>query len=343
VVTAGGLTQESLDASVEAQGLREANKRLCQQLVQAKDRTHALVQAVTQAGFDGMLAAGPLLPVPARKPDKRTRHSEVALWHLTDWQGGKETTSYNSQVMRERVLQFCATAQQLTEIARADHPVRECVVALGGDMVEGLFNFPTQPYEVDETIVGQFVNVSRLIVDVVRVALATYDRVLVVPEWGNHGRIGSKRAAVPRNDNIDRMTIEMSRQLLAHEKRLTWQPCPEDIQRIEIGNYRAISIHGDEIGRNGYASPQTIVAWVTRQQSGAYPWSFRDCYVGHYHNHSEHALSNGLGSVYFTGSTESDNRYAGVTMAASATPSQRLQFIDPVAGRVTSSHKVWLA
>jgi hypothetical protein len=46
--------------------------------------------------------------------------------------------------------------------------------------------------------------------------------------------------------------------------------------------------------------------------------------------------------VYQTGSPESDNRYAGIHMAASSIPSQRLHFIDPDKGRVSAVHKVWL-
>jgi hypothetical protein len=53
-------------------------------------------------------------------------------------------------------------------------------------------------------------------------------------------------------------------------------------------------------------------------------------------------MANGLGSIYQTGSTESDNRYARDLLAASAIPSQRLHFIDPVKGRVTAEYKVWL-
>jgi hypothetical protein len=209
-------------------------------------------------------------------------------------------------------------------------------------MVEGLFNFPTQAFEVDATLFEQYVHVSRLCVDVVRVALANYEKVTVVPEWGNHGRIGSKRDNVPRSDNFDRMCYELAHQLLADEKRLVWQDCPEDIQRIEIGNYRALLIHGDEVGRNGFASPGAIVQHANKWRSGSYPWEFRDVYIGHYHTHAEWSMANGLGAVYQTGSTESDNRYAGVMLAASATPSQRLHFIDPVKGRVTAAYKVWL-
>lgn len=321
--------------------LRAALRRTQAQLLQAKDRTEHLVEVTKQAAMDAMLALGPVSAVPTAAKDKR-KGSEQALWHMTDWQGAKKTASYNSEVMRKRVLQFAEKAIAITEIQRADHPVKDVTIAFGGDMVEGLFNFPTQAFEIDATIFEQYVNVSRLMVDVVRVALANYEKVTVIAEWGNHGRIGSKRDNVPRSDNFDRMCYELARQLLAGEKRLTWNDSPEDVQRIEIGNYRALLLHGDEIGRNGFASPGAIVQHMARWQSGAYPWQFRDAYIGHFHTHNEWALPNGLGSVYQSGSTESDNRYAGVMLAASATPSQRLHFIDPVKGRVTASYKIWL-
>jgi hypothetical protein len=328
--------------STDVKELRQALMRLQKQLRQSKERTQDLVEASHQAAYDAMLTMGKIELVATPVIDKRKTKGEVALWHMTDWQGAKRTTSYNSEIMRKRVLEFCEKAVRITEIQRADHPVKEVTICFGGDMVEGLFNFPTQAFEVDATLFEQYVNVSRLCVDVVRYALANYEKVTVIAEWGNHGRIGSKRDNVPRSDNFDRMCYELARQLLQGEKRLTWQDCPEDIQRVEIGNYRALLIHGDEVGRNGFASPGAIVQHANKWRSGSYPWDFRDVYIGHYHTHSEWAMANGQGSVYQTGSTESDNRYAGVMLAASATPSQRLHFIDPVKGRVTAVYKVWL-
>ena len=321
--------------------LRNAMMRLQKQLKQAKERTQDLVASVYQGAHDAMLGHGPIQPVTPPIIDPR-RKAEVALWHLTDWQGAKQTTSYNSEIMRKRVMDFCSKAVRITDIQRADHAVKDCTIMFGGDMVEGLFNFPTQVFEIDSTIFEQYVNVSRLCVDVVRYALANYEKVTVIAEWGNHGRIGSKRDNVPRSDNFDRMCYELARQLLSGEKRLVWQDCPDDIQRVEIGKYKALLIHGDEVGRNGFASPGAIVNHVNRWRSGSYPWDFRDVYIGHYHTHAEWPMANGQGSVYQTGSTESDNRYAGVMLAASATPSQRLHFVDPVKGRVTAAYKVWL-
>lgn len=323
--------------------LRSALIRTQKQLLKAKARTDDLVAATKQAAYDAMLSMGPIKPIPMPKVSKGGKgKTEVALWHMTDWQGAKRTASYDSKIMRKRVLEFAEKAIRITDIQRADHPVKECYILFGGDMVEGLFNFPGQVFEIDSTLFEQYVNVSRLCVDVVRYALENYEKVTVIPEWGNHGRIGSKRDNVPRSDNFDRMCYELARQLLAGETRLDWRECPEDVQRVEIGEYRALLIHGDEVGRNGFASPSTIVQHINRWRSGSYPWEFRDVYIGHYHTHNEWALANGLGSVYQTGSTESDNRYAGVMLAATAIPSQRLHFIDPNKGRVTAAYKIWL-
>jgi len=328
--------------STEVKELRLALMRLQKKLAQTRQKVDDLVEATHNAAYAAQLTAGKIPPIPSPKVSKGHGKPEIALMHMTDWQGAKKTTSYNSEIMRERVLQFMEKAVAITDIQRKHHPVNECVVMFGGDMVEGLFNFPSQAFEIDSTLFEQYVNVSRLCVDVIRYALANYEKVTVVPEWGNHGRIGSKRDNVPRSDNFDRMCYELARQLLAGEKRLIWQECPEDIQRVEIGNYRALLIHGDEVGRNGFASPGAIVQHANRWRSGSYPWEFRDVYIGHYHTHAEWAMANGQGSVYQTGSTESDNRYAGVMLAASATPSQRLHFVDPIKGRVTASYKIWL-
>ena len=288
-----------------------------------------------------MLAMGGVKPVTPPPTDKRKAKAEVALVHATDWQGAKVTTSYNTQIMRKRVMQFAEKIVHLTEIQRQHHPVKECVVMFGGDMVEGLFNYPAQLWQIDNSLFGQFVTVSRLEIDFVRHLLANFEKVTVIAEPGNHGRIGSKRAEVPREDNVDRMTYEMARQLLSDEKRLIWEDCPEDIQKVEVGNYRALLMHGDEIGRNGFASPTAWIQAGNRWRT-SFGWDFTDIFVGHYHRHSQEPLADDIGAIYWSGSTESDNRYARDSMAVSGSPSQRLHFIDPVKGRTTAQYQVWL-
>lgn len=336
------LSEDELRREQEVEDLRAALVRTQRSLLRAKTKTDTLVEATLEAARDAVLANP--LQIPKARKDARKGASEAALWHLTDWQGAKKTVSYNSEVMHKRVHRFVDKAEKITEIQRKDHPVKDCYILLGGDMIEGLFNFPTQPFEIDATLFEQFVTVSNLLVQVVQRALGIYEKVTVVAEWGNHGRLGSKRDAVPRNDNADRMTYELARQVLLSSgiKNLTWEDSPNDIQQVEIGAYRALVIHGDEIGRTGFASATTIVNHVNRWRSGSYPWEFRDVYVGHYHTHYQYSLADGAGAVYGTGSTESDNRYASVGLASSAVPSQRLHFVNPTKGRVTAQYQVWL-
>jgi hypothetical protein len=334
--------EKPVEELTEVKDLRSALNRANKALAQAKERNEHLTEVTKAAAFDAMLSLGGVPVTPAPIKDRRKSDPEVALWVMTDWQGAKKTVSYNSEVMRLRVMRYVSKAVTVTEIQRKHHPVKHCVIVFGGDMIEGLFNFPTQPFEIDATIFEQFVTVSRLIVDVVKSALANYETVQVIAEWGNHGRMGSKRDVVPKSDNLDRMTYELSRQLLEQEKRLTWTMTEEDIQYLEIGNYRALVMHGDEVGRAGFASPAAWIAAGARWKAGAYAKPFTDIYLGHYHRHAQEPLADGVGAIYWTGSTESDNRYARDSMAVTGQPSQRLHFIDPLKGRITAQYQIWL-
>jgi len=331
----------------EIEELRKALDHSNAALVKTKRRSEQLVAATLQGAREAFVTLGqlPEVPRPEHASGAVSDKEEVALWHLTDWQGSKVTTSYNSEIMRERVLEYCRKAANLTGIQRTHHPINKCVILFGGDMGEGLFQFPQQPFEIDATLFQQYAQIARLEVEVVRFALSVYEEVEVIGEWGNHGRVGNKRATVPLSDNFDRMAYEFARTLIAESAdapRVTWKDCPEDIQHVEIGKYRALLIHGDEVGRNGFASRNTIVNHVGRWQSGAHDWVFRDCYMGHYHQHGEDSLPNGYGTCFWTGSPESDSRYASVSVAAGSRPSQRMHFIDPEKGRVTAQYRVWL-
>ena len=88
----------------DVQALRSALRRAQSQLAQAKERTDHLTQVTRQAAMDAMLALGRVPAIPKPAADKRKRRNEVALWVMTDWQGAKRTTSYNSEVMRRRVM-----------------------------------------------------------------------------------------------------------------------------------------------------------------------------------------------------------------------------------------------
>lgn len=316
--------------------MQAALTRLRRQLQEEKSKSAAVVNAVYRAAYDCQLANIDRTPVKAPPKDKRRRGEHVALLDLGDWQGTKLTATYNTEVMVDRVRRYMDKVAYFTAEQRLSRPVRNAHVIFGGDMIEGLWNYPTQAWEVEHEPIAQVVIVADLMAEVIRKALADFEKVSVTAEWGNHGRIGSKRDNVPSATNLDRMAYILARQQVIDEVqsgRVTWEDSTEDIQRMEIGAYRALVIHGDEIGRTGYASPSTIVQHVNRWRT-AYPWPFMDVYCHHYHTPMELTLADGRGRVFFNGATESDNRYALVGMAASGVPTQRLHFVDPDEGLV---------
>jgi len=82
--------------------LRRALMRVQKQLLQAKQRTDELVEVTHQAAYDATLGMGPITPVKVPDLAKSKKKPEVALWHLTDWQGAKKTPSYNSSYAAAR-------------------------------------------------------------------------------------------------------------------------------------------------------------------------------------------------------------------------------------------------
>jgi len=337
------------EADPQIADLRKALLNAQKQLADVKKKRDDFTAAVVQAAHDAMLSTGPIPPIPTPKKDSRAKKAEVALLHSTDWQLGKQTLTYNSKEAERLIKQSVEKTIRIVDIHRQDHPVKEVVLMLGGDLVENTTIFPSQVYEVDSDVMSQFVDVSRILIDITRTLLANFEKVTVVCEPGNHGRIG-KFGELPKDINWDKLAYMFAGQALKDEKRLTWQMSKEDIQRVVIGNYKALLIHGDEI-RWGTAS--TIVRFADRWKSGAYKFfdeveqitkgfDFRDLYIGHYHQHQSWNMANGEGSVFMSGAVETGNRYARDLLASNGAASQRLHFVDPEKGRVSAEYRLWL-
>lgn len=150
----------------------------------------------------------------------------------------------------------------------------------GGDMVEGITVFPGQAFEVQSHLFDQLFGVVALQEQFVRRMLAIFPKVVVWEEYGNHGRIG-RRGDVPGSDNIDRISYRIAKERFANEPRVTWHSSTSWHQMVEIGNYRAMLAHGDEIksfggntlrlascgrrppGRPGWSPPSKTCTWGT--------------------------------------------------------------------------------
>jgi hypothetical protein len=272
--------------------------------------------------------------------DKRRKKAEVALIHATDWQLGKKTVSYGIDTLSKRMELFADKVIEITNIQRQDHPVKEAVLMLGGDMVEGVGIYDSQVYEIEAYLFEQLFECARIMEKLVRTVAQHFEQVRVVCEFGNHGRIG-KYGVMPKGDNIDRMAYRIVEDRTKDIGHVTWQQSDSWYQSFNIGNYGVLLVHGDEIRSFAGLPMFAIVRKVSAWAAGIIPGWNGDCYMGHWHNPGSMTIGNG-NRVFITGSPESSNAYAAEHLAAQARPSQRLHFIDPEKGRVTGEYVVWL-
>jgi hypothetical protein len=304
------------------------------------DYIHAVVTAATEAIENITIAA---VPRPAK--DRRRGTEEVAVALLSDLQTGKITPDYNTEVCRERVIRYAHKIVELAQKQRADHPVRKCVVAMLGDMVEGVDIFPGQQWLIDSTLYEQiFTSTPTILVDFLRILLADFEEVEVWAVQGNHGRIG-RRGVFGPEDNADRFVYKLVKLMMKDEPRLKFIMSDPKGERAwylvgEIGAWSALLIHGDQIkptlGFPYYGLGKKVGGWA----SGGIPETFRDVLLGHWHQNAIIPLNKR--KAYVNGSTESHNTYASEFLAAQSDPSQRLMFVHPVKGYVTMNFEVYL-
>lgn len=336
------------DLTVDARedDVRAALDRALRQLDKAKATREELVEAVYRAAKD---AASALVipPVPKPERDRRKGREEVAVAVLSDWQLGKKTPTYGSEICEQRVQRYAEKVARLATIQRADHPVREVRVWLLGDLVEGELIFPGQAHRIDASLYRQVaVDGPRILGDFLRRMLASFDRVHVTAVIGNHGAIGGPvRREMHPESNSDTMLYRITEQIV-RDPRLTWNIADPSGERgwyaiDEIGTFRSLLFHGDQI-RGGFAGfplyglAKKVWGW----QSGAIPEPFTHAALGHWHTPDSKVLNHTV--IWVNGSTESDNTYAAEQLAASGRPCQWLLFVDGEKGRATAEYRVWL-
>lgn len=333
-----------IDHVTEAAELRRTIRSLEQRLFKAKTKTADLVEAVERGAKEAAMVLGKPPAVPRPTPDRRTRDEEVAFLLCSDWHFGKHTPSFNSDVAAERLELLADKVEKITTIERADHPVRTCVLMLDGDFAENTGIFPGQAFEVDSTTFEQMFAGATATEKLIRRLLAVFQTVIVEEQGGNHGRIG-KKGDYAATDNLDLLIYRLTRERFKDEERsgrLIWHPAKSWYSIVEAGAYRALLIHGHQIKSFGGNTPAFGILRKANAWASGVVEPFTDLYMGHFHQALSLPLANGVGRVFVNPSIESDSVYAKEFVGATGTPGQRLNFVDPNRGRITSERVLWL-
>lgn len=329
----------------ENENLRKTVGKLQGEIQKARSKQIQLLEAARGGAETAILALGR----PPKVPSPKYRSAgdgkpEVAILHLSDWQVGKKTSSFDSDVAEKRIEQLGFVLEEITEIERGDHPVTECHLLLGGDFIEGVNIFPGQQWEIDSGLFEQTARASRMTTNLARHACQIFDKVHIWEEDGNHGRLG-KRGEMPKGDNSDRFTYRDTRlelRDLENEGRIVWHERDGWYTLVKIGNYKLLLVHGDEIKQFGGNTPTHGIAKKVNAWAAGVTVPFHDCFMGHFHVPFVIPLAVGNRRVFVNSSIESDSVYAQEFCASNGYPAQRLVFVEPVRGRITSERLLWL-
>lgn len=332
-----------LEEYLQDQDARVALTRALRQLDEAKKKKAELVEAVYQAARDA--ASGIKFIAPSLSPAKASAESAVLL--LADWQLGKVTPSYSSEVCAKRIKRLGEKVVDLTEIQRAHHPVPDIHVLLLGDLVEGELIFPGQAHRIDASLFRQvMLDGPSILGGLIGHLLENFTKVSVTGVIGNHGALGGRsRREMHPESNADAMLYEATRIALGEQKGLSWNVPQPDGERAwfaieEVRGKRFFMFHGDQArggfaGYPWYAFGKKLGGW--HHLYGPFDYAVS----GHYHT-AVRASYPGSGNVihWGAGSPESDNTYAAEMLAASGEPTQQLLYVGK--GGVTAEYQVRL-
>lgn len=320
--------KDEAEASQRDDELRNTNRSLLRQLDRAKASREDMVNAVYRAAKD---AASSLVipPVPTPTPDRRKAAPEVAICLLGDWQSGKKTPDYNSDIAAERVYRYGEKVVKLIGLQRANHPVNEARIYLLGDLVEGEEIFPGQSHRIDASLYAQLFNTAGVLASLVRRIASVVPRVKVVGTIGNHGAMGGPiRRSYHPETNFDAMLYNVARMQVEND-RVTWPETFVAGERAwyatdEVLGKRWFLAHMDQVKSASFGIPwygfqKRLLGWSTSVTPFDYAAG------GHWHVPVKMHV-NAI-TYWGAGSTESTNTFAQEFLASGGQrPSQILLF-----------------
>jgi hypothetical protein len=325
--------------------LRRENKRLKNLATKYKANHNEMADAVYSAAYEALsrVEVKQVKP-PNLSPSSKGTTSEVCNPFWSDWQLGKRTPSYNTDITIERVERLVDKTIRLTHIQRSEHPVDTAHVYMLGDMVEGEEIFAGQQWTIDSGLYHQVTNCVQLMVDALRRMLSEFETVHVVGVEGNHGRCGGRNSRNYHPDtNFDRMAYKFASMMFQDEPRISFDITEgrgeANYYAVDnIGNYGTLLVHGDD-----FPSPTALHSYhkkVLGWRNGGIKEPFLDVAMGHYHQNLKMTI--GTSTLRINGTTESDNLFAGRVVAAMGRPSQHLQYVHPSRGEVTAEYDIYL-
>jgi|TARA_R110000824_G_scaffold90756_2_gene221391 hypothetical protein len=303
--------------------LRTEIRKLCRKIEKQQTTDCLLLKAVREH-------ASKFKPAKKLKAPKYKATKEEAWLCLSDWQIGKVTSTYNSEIAVKRIQKM---TEEVKKILIADKPAVLHII-LQGDMVEGEDIFPGQPFEIDSTLYQQALKTApELMAHVITELASVVKKVKVAGVHGNHGRSGRKNSGAARSSNWDLVSYEMTR-LLCDNVGLgntEWDLTTHWYVMQTVAGHGIMCIHGDQIGGGSPIPLAGIFKKAQGWRMNIPDWKYLS--LGHFHTHASGVLNRDL-YFFLSGSPESDNEFAAECLAQGGAAMQRLCFFTKEHGMV---------
>lgn len=322
--------------------LREALR----QRDKAREKNIEFMAAIKAAIFELYAEIQLDVPEPRIIKNKPEGTPEVAILAAGDWQLGKKTPTYNTQVCEQRIQRLAEKAIELGRLHARIKPIDELHLYLLGDMIEGDGGiFPSQAYLVDSSLFQQVgVHGPRILSNLIGELLNFFPKIHVVGVIGNHGNLKIQGGAVNPETNMDRLLYEIVKNMFRNEDRVTWDIPQGDGERNFYavdrlpGGWGSLLMHGDQI-RGGVAGlgpslQRKALGWI---DSIPEEWD----YLFYGHHHTPAMLTINRRQARCNGSSESNNTYAQESLAAIGHPTQWMGFVSPNQG-ITAEYWIHL-
>jgi hypothetical protein len=330
----------------DVQALKRELRRLHREARRRDGRTQLIVDHIRE-----VLEGSPPPQAPRKPAKSRKARKEYALLHLSDWQTGARTTTFDTEVLREMIEErLVPKVRKIVEARRSSAALDEIHIVLGGDQVDGSGMRANHPWEVTEHVLTQSMETCpRITANMVLGMMDLFPEVHVHAIRGNHGRSGPRKADPNPSsvnwDTVASMAAKLMLGPLVDGKRLTFDVEVEDfLVNFRCGGARVMAVHGDQFSGSGgfaglplYAITRMLAKWALNLDADG---EFDALIFGHFHVPASGMF--GPKSWYLNGSTQTDSPFARERIGSTNVPCQRLLIFGEDSPRAIADHLVWL-
>jgi hypothetical protein len=315
--------ENSNESAVEMKRLKSEVRKAYNKLAKQQS-TESLIHKAVARSLEGVKITKAGSNITKRKAKKRRKVSTEAWLCLSDWQVGKVTDTYNSQIAKKRVHQL---TNQAAELLKKEEP-KVLHIILQGDMVEGEAIFAGQPFEIDDDLWTQAVKtVPSLMTHVITKLSPLVPKIKIAAVHGNHGRSGFKGGGHSRKTNWDLVAYNTAKLMceIAGVENMVWDISETWYVKQQVAGNGILCVHGDQVGGGNPFNVNAIFKKAMGWTHNIKDWKFLS--VGHHHTHASGELNR---DVYFflSGSPESGNEFAREKLAQGGLALQRLCFFN---------------